>query len=164
MTTDMLPGFAEVAPAAPVPASVPPAQGLKRAAKRSRKTAKDAGTKFETAISRYLASELGDDRIERRARTGGKDRGDIGGVRVHGQRMVIEAKNVSVLALPKWTSEAHTEAGNDDALVGVVVHKRHGIADPGRQWVSMTVDDLLALMTGEKHGHRTDFAAQEETT
>ncbi|MFA5712009.1 hypothetical protein [Mycolicibacterium sp.] len=122
---------------------------------RSRASAKKAGTAFETSIARYLAQALDDDRIERRARTGGKDRGDIAGARVHGQRLVIECKNTCRVALPEWTNEAHTEAGNDDALVGVVVHKRTGVTSPGRQWVSMTVDDLLALMTGQRHGHRS---------
>jgi hypothetical protein len=51
--------------------------------------------------------------------------------------------------LPAWTAEAQLEAGNDDALVGVVVHKRHGLSDPLRQWVSMTVEDFVALLTGQ---------------
>ncbi len=122
---------------------------------RTRRSARAAGTAFESVQSKYLAAALGDDRIERRTRNGAKDRGDIGGLRVHGQRMVVECKDVTKgLALPEWTNEANTEAGNDDALVGVVMHKRHGTRDPGKQWVSMTVDDLLALMTGQRHGHR----------
>lgn len=40
----------------------------------------------------------------------------------------------------------------DDALVGLVVHKRHGCGDPMRQWVSMTVGDLVAILTGYKAG------------
>jgi hypothetical protein len=56
-------------------------------------------------------------------------------------------------------TEAHIEAGNDDALVGIVIHKRHGAANPGQQWVSCTVDDLLALLTGDRHGHRLEFIA-----
>jgi hypothetical protein len=49
-------------------------------AARSRRSAKTAGTRFETAIAAALAAALGDDRIERRTRNGTKDRGDIGGV------------------------------------------------------------------------------------
>jgi len=107
------------------------------------------GSTFERAIADYLAARV-DDRIDRRVKTGAKDRGDIGGVRLHGQRVVIEAKNVRVMALPQWTREARVEAGNDDALVGVVVHKRHGKTAPGEQWVTMTVDDLVAILTGER--------------
>lgn len=125
---------------------------------RNRASAKAAGSRFERDIANHLAGALDDDRIDRRVKTGAKDRGDIAGVRVHGQRLVVECKNCAKLALPQWTDEAHAEAGNDGALVGIVVHKRHGIGEPGRQWVTMTVDDLLALMSGHRHGHRKDFA------
>jgi hypothetical protein len=73
---------------------------------RSRRSAKQAGTRFETAIAAALAAALDDDRIERRARNGSKDRGDISGVRLLGQRVVIECKDVATLALPQWTAEA----------------------------------------------------------
>jgi len=116
---------------------------------RSRRSAKQAGTRFETAIATALADALDDDRIERRTRNGAKDRGDISGIRLHGQRVVIECKDVATLALPQWTAEARTEAGNDDALVGVVVHKRRGVTDPLQQWVAMTLADLVAILTGQ---------------
>lgn len=117
---------------------------------RNRRSARAAGTAFETLIARALADALSDDRIERRARTGAKDRGDIGGLRIHGQRVVVECKDVATLALPQWTREAREEAGHDDALAGVVVHKRRGTTDPMEQWVSMTVRELVALITGER--------------
>ncbi|MCK0174788.1 hypothetical protein [Mycolicibacterium sp. F2034L] len=125
---------------------------------RSRTSARAAGTRFERTTADYLAQALDDDRIDRRARTGAKDRGDIAGIRIHGQRVVVECKDTARVTLPAWTVEAHTEADNDGALVGVVIHKRHGTADPGRQWVAMTVDDLVALLTGHRHGHRADTA------
>ncbi|MGE2714211.1 hypothetical protein ACQI4L_09150 [Mycolicibacterium litorale] len=123
---------------------------------RNRQSAKSAGAKFERSIADYLAQVL-DDRIDRRVKTGARDCGDIAGVRTHdNQRVVIECKNTARATLPAWTAEAHTEANNDGALVGVVIHKRHGTTDPGRQWVAMTVDDLAALLTGARHGHRSD--------
>jgi hypothetical protein len=115
---------------------------------RTRKSARDAGTEFERTTAEYLAEKLGDDRIERRARNGSNDRGDIGGVRFHGHRLVLECKNQRRMELPVWTREAHLEAGNDGALAGLVVHKRHGIGAPGKQWVTMTLDDLVALIEG----------------
>lgn len=124
---------------------------------RSRSSARAAGSRTERAAADYLATALDDDRIDRRVKRGIKDRGDIGGLRVHGQRLVLEVKDCARVDLPGWTNEAHLEAGNDDALVGVVVAKRRGTQDPGRWWVHMTLDDLLALITGEKHGHRQDF-------
>lgn len=115
---------------------------------RTRASAKAAGSKFERDIADHLA-KLVDDRIDRRPKMGAHDRGDIGGVRVHGQKLVLECKNTSRINLGTWITEAHVEAGNDDALAGVIVHKRHGVGAPGKQWVTMTVDDLIALITGE---------------
>jgi hypothetical protein len=125
---------------------------------RNRTSARAAGARTERHVADYLADALDDDRIDRRVKTGAKDRGDIGGLRVHGQRLVAEVKDVAKTDLPGWTSEAHVEACNDDALVGVVISKRRGTTDPGRYWVHMTVDDLLALLTGQRHGHRRDIA------
>lgn len=117
---------------------------------RTRKSARNAGTAFERLIADGLASALDDDRIDRRVKSGSKDRGDIGGVRIHGQRLVIECKDVRTQALPEWTREAQLEAGNDDALAGVVVAKRRGTRDPLDQWVHMTVRELVALISGQR--------------
>ena len=117
---------------------------------RSRASAKQAGTRFETLVASYLAEHV-DDRIERRTRQGVKDRGDVSGVRTpHGGRVVIESKNVTRTALAQWIGEAEVERGNDDALVGLVVAKRHGVGDPGSQYVHMTLRDLVALLTGTR--------------
>lgn len=118
---------------------------------RSRASAKQAGTRFETSIATYLATHV-DDRIERRAKTGAKDRGDLSGVRAPGGgRIVVEAKDYGGRLLPgPWIGEAETERGNDDALAGVVVAKRRGVTDPGAQFVLMTVRDFTALLTGRR--------------
>lgn len=123
---------------------------------RNRRSAKDAGARFERSIADHLAAVLEDDHIDRRVTNGVNDRGDVSGIRAHGQHVVIECKDCAVLSLPAWVAEANVEAGNDDALVGVVVHKRRGTAEPGRQWVTMTVDDFAALLVGERVGHRVD--------
>jgi len=117
---------------------------------RNRASAKAAGSRFERAIADYLATVLDDDRIDRRPKAGAKDRGDIGGLRVHGQRIVAECKDTARMSLPAWTKEAHIEAGNDDALVGVVISKRQGVGDPARQWVHMELRDLVSLITGQQ--------------
>lgn len=117
---------------------------------RSRQSAKAAGTRHESLIAGYLREHL-DDRIERRARSGAKDRGDISGVRHMGQRVVIEAKDYGgQVKVGPWLNEAEIERGNDDAGVGLVVAKRRGTTDPGEQVVLMTVADLVSLMTGER--------------
>jgi hypothetical protein len=116
---------------------------------RSRASAKAAGSRFERSIADCLAAHV-DDRIDRRVKTGGKDKGDIGGLRHRGMRLVIECKDVAKLALGSWVSEAETERGNDDAHVALVVHKRRGHGDPLDQYVTTTVRDLVALLTGER--------------
>ena len=116
---------------------------------RNRRSAKAAGTRFERQIADALAAHV-DDRIDRRVKTGARDRGDIAAVRLHGQRIVIECKDVARLDLPGWTREVEDERGNDDALAGVVIHKRRGTADPLRQWVTLTVRDLAAILRGHR--------------
>jgi hypothetical protein len=118
---------------------------------RSRATAKQAGTRMETATAEHLAAHV-DDRIERRRLTGAKDRGDIGGVRtIRGARVVVEVKdyNGSVQVKP-WLDQAEVEAGNDDAPHGVVVFKRSRVSysNPGEQGVLMTLDTLIWLLHG----------------
>ncbi|SNS43196.1 hypothetical protein SAMN06309944_0228 [Micrococcales bacterium KH10] len=114
---------------------------------RSRVSAKKAGASFERLVANYLAEHV-DDRIDRRVKTGNKDRGDIGGLRHMGQRVVIECKNTTRLSLGTWINEVEIERGNDDAGVGLVVHKRHGKASPGDQLVTMTLADFVSLVSG----------------
>ena len=117
---------------------------------RINRSARQAGSRFERQIADWLAEVLDDDRIDRRVKTGAKDRGDIGGLRVHGQRLMVECKNTSRADLAGWMTEAEAQRGNDDALAGVIVHKRHGKGDPADQWVTMTMREFVAILTGER--------------
>lgn len=117
---------------------------------RNRASAKAAGSRFERVIADSLAAHV-DSRVDRRVKTGAKDKGDIGGLRsVDGERVVVECKDVAKLNLSGWVNEADIERGNDDAIAGVVIHKRRGHADALDQYVSMTLRDLIALLTGER--------------
>ena len=116
---------------------------------RSRTSAKQAGTRFESVIAEFLAFRLADDRIERRAKTGAKDRGDISGVRtIRSGRVVIECKDTARDNLPAWIREAEAERGNDDAVVGVVAHKKRGSGNPADQYISMTLETFARLLEG----------------
>lgn len=116
---------------------------------RNRSSAKKAGSSFERLVADYLAEQLNDDRIDRRVKTGTKDRGDIGGVRtIRGGRVVIECKSVSRDNLPLWIREAEIERGNDDAAIGVVAHKRFGSGQPADQYVTMTLETFALLLEG----------------
>jgi len=116
---------------------------------RNRASAKAAGSAFETLIAKGLAELLGDDRIERRTKNGNKDRGDVTGVRtIRGGRVVIEAKDVKVQALPAWLREAEIERGNDDAAIGVVAHKKRGTARASDQYITMDLRTFARLLEG----------------
>ncbi|WP_432679193.1 hypothetical protein ACRAJ3_09855 [Rhodococcus pyridinivorans] len=117
---------------------------------RTRKSAKAAGRVFESDIVGYLAKYI-DDRIERRRLNGKNDRGDVTGLKVHGLRTVIECKNYGgQFQVGPWLGEAATARGNDDADIALVAAKRRGTTHPGSQVVFMTVDDLVALITGRR--------------
>ena len=116
---------------------------------RTRASAKAAGSRFERQVADYLADHV-DDRIDRRPKTGSKDRGDIGGLRHMGERVVVEVKNVARWSPAQWLSEAEVERGNDDALAGCVVAKRIGRSDPAEAVVLMSLADLVALLTGSR--------------
>ena len=116
---------------------------------RTRASAKKAGTSFERQIANYLAETV-DDRIDRRVKTGSKDKGDIAGVRHMGQRLVLECKNTTRIALADWANQAEIERANDDALAGIIVHKRVRKTAPESQWVTMTLGELVALLVGNR--------------
>lgn len=117
---------------------------------RTRRSARQAGSRFEREVADYLAEHV-DDRIDRRVKGGAKDKGDIGGLRHMGEKIAVEAKNYGGrLHAGPWIKEAHIAAGNDDAIAGIVIAKRRGTTDPGSQWALMTVNDLIGILTGER--------------
>lgn len=106
---------------------------------------------FERVVADYLAQQLDDDRIERRARNGAKDRGDISGVRTaFGGRVVLECKDYGgVYHVGEWLREAEVERGNDDADIGLVVAKRRGKSNPAEAVVFMTLEAFSRLVGGQ---------------
>lgn len=117
---------------------------------RNRASAKAAGSRFERLIADTLATWI-DDRIDRRAKTGAKDRGDIGGLRVHNQRVVVECKDYGGrYDIGTWLRETEQERINDGALAGICIAKRRSYTDGLDQVVITTVRDLVALLTGER--------------
>ena len=116
---------------------------------RNRKTARDSGTRMETLVAGYLNRYV-DDRIERRRLTGSKDRGDIAGLRHMGEPVAVEVKNTSRINLAAWAQEAEIARGNSDSVAGIVVHKRHGKGQAADQWVTLTLGDFVALLTGNR--------------
>jgi hypothetical protein len=118
---------------------------------RTRASAKKAGSTFERKIADHLMVTV-DDRIDRAVKRGTHDIGDIAGLRFHGHRIAVECKDTTKIALGAWAAEAAVERINLGALAGVTIHKRYGKARAGDQWVTMTVDDFVALMTLKRDG------------
>ena len=108
------------------------------------------GSVFEQQVADYAARRLGDRRIERRAKNGKNDRGDIAGLTHLGKRVVAECKNCKRMELSGWVKEAEVERGNDDAEYGIVIHKRKGCGEKhfGGNFVTMTLDTYLAMCVG----------------
>lgn len=116
---------------------------------RTRASAKAAGSRFERMIADYLAKWVSEF-IDRRVKTGAKDRGDISNLRAFGQRVVAELKDSARIQIGTWLAEAEIERGNDDALAGVVIFKRTGKGQPGDQIVMMTMVDFVAILAGSR--------------
>lgn len=118
---------------------------------RSRKTAKEAGSKFERLVADYLSFALGEDardrQIDRQARTT-PDTGDIRGIYLHQEKVAIECKDTAKPEWSRWLREAEAERFNADAEYGVVVHKRHGKAQPTDQLVTMTLETFAQMLAG----------------
>jgi hypothetical protein len=118
---------------------------------RTLKSAKQAGATFETQIANYLADKV-DDRIERSRLQGANDRGDISGLRVYNERLVVECKNYGGrLNVTEWLKETEKERHNDNALAGFVVAKRKGTTNAGEQTVLMTLDSLITILNGRQN-------------
>lgn len=93
------------------------------------------------------------DFIERRAKSGSNDKGDIGGIRtIDGKRVVVEVKNTALVKVGPWLNEAEVERVNDDAAASFVVYKRTGFGrtQMGKQVVLMTLDDVIVLLGGDR--------------
>ena len=87
---------------------------------RSRASAKQAGTRWESAL----------------------DKGDITGI----PGVVIEAKDVAKISLAEFLREAQVEAENAGALVGAAWIKRRGKASPADAYVVMDGETFTHLL------------------
>ena len=108
---------------------------------RSRASAKQAGTRWESAIVDYPASR-GWRHADRRAKTGALDKGDITGI----PGVVIEAKDVAKISLAEFLREAQAEAENAGAMVGAAWIKRRGKASPADAYVVMDGETFTHLL------------------
>ena len=119
---------------------------------RTRASAKAAGARHARSIADYLREHVSRF-IDKMPLYGANDRGDVANVETFNQLPVaVEAKDYGGrLDVGAWLREAEVERLNlPGAVAGVVVAKRRGVTAPGAQIVLMTVDDLIALLTGKR--------------
>lgn len=119
--------------------------------KRSRRTAKDNGTRMESAVESYLQWALDDLRIQRLRLHGSKDIGDIGNVFFHGRPVCIEVKWTQTMNAPQHMREAVREAGNMDSPYPWVVQKKADVGltsinKLGQQHAYTTPETLDAML------------------
>lgn len=108
---------------------------------------KALGTAWETAVERYTRSQLGDERIERRALHGSKDMGDIHGLFAHGYEGIIECKrdrDLCAKALAEYQRQTIDERENADADFALLVVKNfnHSV---GEAFCWVTLRDLARI-------------------
>lgn len=118
---------------------------------RSRASAKAAGAKHERVIADYFEKHLSRF-IDKMPKYGANDRGDIANVETFNEgRIAVECKDYGgQLKVGPWLDEAEVERINLKGVAGVVIAKRRGISDPGKQTVLMTVDDFIAITSGKR--------------
>lgn len=117
---------------------------------RSRAAAKAAGADHEIKVTAYLQKHYGD-RVFRQTKSGRYDLGDVGGVRTPGgKKIALELKNTAKIDLAGWAAEAEKERVNLGAVAGAVISKRHGVGDIGKQWVHLTLDDFVVILTDKR--------------
>lgn len=102
---------------------------------------KRRGTAAETCVVNYLR-DCGFTRVERRALSGPRDRGDIAGL----PGVVVEVKNVKRDELAQHLDEARRERDNDGAEIGALWHKRRGRGSPGDWFVTVDGATFVVLL------------------
>jgi Holliday junction resolvase len=108
-------------------------------------TSRRKGNRAEVAVVAALQSlglEAVTSRAAREGLQGGAD------VICPGLPVVIEVKDQSRDALPSWLDQARQQAGEAGAA-GAVVHKRRGRADAREWFVTMRLDEFVALVEVE---------------
>ena len=108
---------------------------------------REKGTRFETAVVRYLREALEDERPERRALHGSRDMGDIAHVFAHGAEGIVECKSVKIWGrklLSEWQAQTLDERENADADFALLVVKNfnHSVGE-AHCW--LTLRDLARI-------------------
>ncbi len=110
--------------------------------------AKQKGTAFETLVRQYL-NDLGFQDAQRTVLKGGKDTGDINGIRNTSKKQVaVQCKNQKSFALSQWLDDTVDQAANLGGAVPALVVKRPGKGEKavGDSYAVMRLSDLIELL------------------
>lgn len=112
--------------------------------------AKSKGTKFESAVVKYLREGLEDERPERMALHGSQDMGDIGHLYAHGFKGIAECKShkkVYSRIVEEWRQQTLDERENADADFALLIVDLYG-RPTGESQVHVTIRDLARICLG----------------
>lgn len=102
---------------------------------------KSKGTDFENrTVDGFHAA--GFPHVERRALRGTKDGGDIAGI----PGVVVQCKNDKRHDPSGWLRELYIQMENANADIGVVIFKKKGTTDPGRQYALTDAAMFMQLL------------------
>lgn len=109
---------------------------------RTRQSAKQAGATFERRQADWLKAN-GHPYCDRRTLSGSSDKGDLVHVELApGVEVAAELKDYGGrLEAGPWIKELEAEMENLGTEYGIIIAKRRGVSDPGKQWVISTVDN-----------------------
>ena len=108
------------------------------------------GTRFESAVVKYLREGLEDDRPERLALHGSKDFGDIGHIFAHGFEGVAECKSHKRVApgdIAEWRQQTLDERENSDSDFALLIVDKYN-CPMGQSQVHVTIRDLARICLG----------------
>lgn len=111
---------------------------------------KAVGTRFESALVKYLREGLEDERPERLALHGSKDMGDIGHIYAHGFEGVIEAKSHKKITpglIDEWRRQTLDERENSDSDFALLIVNKYN-CPMGQSQVHVTIRDLARICLG----------------
>lgn len=108
------------------------------------------GTRYESAVVKYLRKGLEDERPERLALHGSKDVGDIGHIFAHGYQGIAECKahkRVTTGEVAEWRQQTLDERENGDSDFALLVINKYN-CPMGQSQVHVTIRDLARICLG----------------
>lgn len=111
---------------------------------------KSKGTKYESAVVKYLREGLEDERPERLALHGSKDMGDIGHIYAHGYHGIAECKSHKKVThgdIAEWQRQTLDERENSDSDFALLIVDKYN-CPMGQSQVHVTIRDLARICLG----------------